>query len=191
VIEDAADAAPLARALVEGGLHALEVTLRTAAALDAVAHIAREVPGATVGVGSVIEAAQFTAAAEAGATFAVSPGASDDLHAAAHAARLPWLPGAQTVSEVLALRARGYRLVKFFPAHAAGGTGFLRAIAGPVPDMSFCPTGGISEASAPEYLSLPNVACVGGSWLTPAELLRARRWDKITALARTARALRP
>ena len=191
VIEQAATAVPLARALLAGGLPVLEVTLRTQAALEAVARISAEVSGIEVGVGSVIEPAQFAAATACGARFAVSPGASAGLHAAAQAARLPWLPGAQTASEVLTLRAWGYRLLKFFPAHSSGGAAFLRALAGPVPDVRFCPTGGISAASAPEYLALANVACVGGSWLTPPELVSQQRWDEITALARAARALRP
>ena len=190
VIDQVADAVPLGKALVSGGLRVLEVTLRTPAALEAVEEISSAVSGAVVGVGSVIDAAQFAAAARAGARFAVSPGATPQLHAAAEAAGLPWLPGAQTISEVLALRASGCRFMKFFPAHAAGGVIFLRSVAGPVPDVSFCPTGGISAANAAEYLALANVRCVGGSWLTPPELLAAQRWDEITTLAREAAALR-
>ncbi len=190
VIERAADAVPIARALVDGGLTVLEVTLRTPAALDAVAAIARALPDAIVGVGSAIDAPQFAAAAAAGARFAVSPGATPELEAAAHEAGLTWLPGAQTASEVLALRARGHRLLKFFPAQSSGGVGFLRSIAGPVPDVKFCPTGGVSPDNARDYLALGNVACVGGSWLTPPAAVSAARWDEIRALARQARGLR-
>ncbi|HEY2685004.1 MAG TPA: bifunctional 4-hydroxy-2-oxoglutarate aldolase/2-dehydro-3-deoxy-phosphogluconate aldolase [Steroidobacteraceae bacterium] len=191
VIERADDALGIAEALVSGGLKVLEVTLRTTEALKAVSAIRHSVPEAIVGVGSVIEPEQFSQAADAGARFAVSPGATDALHAAALRANLPWLPGAQTVSDALELRARGYRIAKFFPAHYSGGVNFLRAIAGPVPDMRFCPTGGISAASAPEYLALPNVACVGGSWLTPEALVAERRWDEIQSLARQAVTLAP
>jgi 2-dehydro-3-deoxyphosphogluconate aldolase/(4S)-4-hydroxy-2-oxoglutarate aldolase len=191
VIERGADAVPLARALVDGGLGVLEVTLRTPAALAAVAAIAAEVPDAAVGVGSVIEPGQFAAAAKAGARFAVSPGATSALEHAARDAALPWLPGAQTVSEVLALRERGHRFLKFFPAQASGGTAFLKSIAGPVPDVRFCPTGGITADGARDYLALGNVACVGGSWLTPAAVLADGRFGDISALARQARALRP
>lgn len=189
VIENASDAVPMARALVNGGLKVLEITLRTAAALTAVTAVREAVPGALVGVGSVIDTLQFSSSQAAGAQFAVSPGSNAELLAAARDSNLPWLPGAQTVSEVLALRSSGYRFLKFFPAHAAGGVNFLRAIRGPVPDMVFCPTGGISEATAPQYLALPNVACVGGSWLTPDTLVAARDWHGVEALARTATGL--
>src|SRR5579871_6539407 len=164
-LECVEDAVPLAAALVSGGLRAIEVALRTEAALEAVARIGREVPEAVVGVGSVIEPAQFEGAKRAGARFAVSPGAALDLHAAASAAGICWLPGAQSVSEVLALRRLGYRLLKYFPAEASGGVAFLRSIAGPVPDVRFCPTGGITPLNAAEYLREPNVACVAGSWV--------------------------
>jgi 2-dehydro-3-deoxyphosphogluconate aldolase / (4S)-4-hydroxy-2-oxoglutarate aldolase len=190
VIERADDAGPIAEALVYGGLRILEVTLRTPEALLAVERMCAAVPEAIVGVGSVIEPSQFAAAAHAGARFAVSPGATDALHAAAMMSNLPWLPGAQTVSEMLALRARGFKLAKFFPAQAGGGVEFLRSIAGPVPDMRFCPTGGIAAAHAPEYLALSNVACVGGSWLTPPALVAARRWSEIHGLALQAAALK-
>jgi 2-dehydro-3-deoxyphosphogluconate aldolase / (4S)-4-hydroxy-2-oxoglutarate aldolase len=189
VIEDADTAVPIAEALVSGGLRVLEITLRTSAALDAVSRISAAVPAAIVGVGSVIDAAQFAAAAQAGARFAVSPGATERLYAAAAQSRLPWMPGAQSVSDVLELRARGYRLVKFFPAHAAGGTHFLRAIAGPIPDMRFCPTGGISASTAREYLALGNVSCIGGSWLTPPSLVAERQWGEIHALAKQANSM--
>ena len=189
VINRVADAVPLATALVSGGLRVLEVTLRTPEALTAIQQIAHAVPEAIVGAGSLIDPVQLGAASRAGARFAVSPGATPELAAAAAAAQLPWLPGVQTVSEVLTLRSRGYKFVKFFPAHASGGIAFLRGIAGPVPDVQFCPTGGISPLNAPEYLALPNVSCVGGSWLTPPELLAEGKWNEIATLAREAVAL--
>lgn len=190
VIERVADALPLARALVRGGLPVFEITLRTAAAMDAVRAIVAGVPDAIVGVGSVIDPAQFVASRDAGARFAVSPGATAELDAAALAAGMPWLPGAQTASEVLALRARGRRFLKLFPAASSGGVSHLRALGGPIPDVRFCPTGGVTPENAREYLALPNVACVGGSWLAPAALVSAGRWDEIAALASAARALR-
>jgi 2-dehydro-3-deoxyphosphogluconate aldolase / (4S)-4-hydroxy-2-oxoglutarate aldolase len=189
-IDQATYAVPIATALVSGGLNVLEITMRTEQALEAVAKIALEVPGAIVGVGSVIDGAQFSAARMAGAHFAVSPGATPELEAGARAAKIPWLPGAQSVSEVLALRGRGWRFVKFFPAQPSGGIGFLRAIVGPVPDMFFCPTGGITIETAPDYLSLPNVRCVGGSWLTPASLVSSKNWNEIRVLAQRAHHLR-
>lgn len=191
VVEDVAVAVPLARALVAGGLRVLEVTLRTAAALDAVRAIATHVPEAVVGVGSVLEPAQFALAARAGAAFAVSPGATPDLIRAAADSPIPWLPAVQTVSEALALRSHGYDFLKFFPAEAAGGTAFLKAIAGPVADLTFCPTGGIDAAKAPGYLSLPNVACVGGSWMCAPALIAAQDFVGVTRLAAAATALRP
>jgi 2-dehydro-3-deoxyphosphogluconate aldolase / (4S)-4-hydroxy-2-oxoglutarate aldolase len=186
VIERLDDALPLASALVAGGLHVLEVTLRTPVALPAIAKIASELPTACVGVGSVVESDQFAEALRVGGRFVVSPGSTPELQAAAQMMPLPWLPGAQTVSDILALRAKGYRLMKFFPAGAAGGSAFLQSIAGPIPDVRFCPTGGITAANAAEYLQLPNVACVGGSWLTSPELIKQQRWSEITVLARQA-----
>ncbi len=191
VIDRLEDAVPIAQALVSGGLRVLEVTLRTPVALAAVSAIVADVKDAIVGVGSVIDAEQFVLAQDVGAHFAVSPGAGTALLAAAQRASIPWLPGAQSVSEVLELRACGYRMTKFFPAHAAGGTQFLRAIAGPVPDMQFCPTGGVSASIAREYLALKNVRCVGGTWLTPLEAVAERRWDRIHTLAREASAMAP
>jgi 2-dehydro-3-deoxyphosphogluconate aldolase / (4S)-4-hydroxy-2-oxoglutarate aldolase len=190
-IERLADAVPIAQALLAGGLPVLEVTLRTPVALEALSRIVGAVPGALVGAGSVVDAAQFAQVRAAGARFAVSPGATADLEAAASAAGLPWLPAAQSVSEVLALRARGYRFVKLFPADASGGIGFLKSILAPVPDVRFCPTGGITAANARDYLALPNVACVGGSWLTPAPLLASGDWEAVRALAEQASQLRP
>jgi 2-dehydro-3-deoxyphosphogluconate aldolase/(4S)-4-hydroxy-2-oxoglutarate aldolase len=189
-IEDANAAVPMARALLEGGIHAIEVTLRTPAALDAIRAIAGESPQAAVGAGTVLSAADLDAAAAAGAKFAVSPGASPALLDAAEKSPLPWLPGAATASEAMTLAERGYTLQKFFPAQPAGGVEYLRALAGPLPQIRFCPTGGVSAQNAPEYLRLPNVVCVGGSWLTPARLVQAADWTAITALARAAQALR-
>lgn len=183
-------AVPVSQALVAGGVRVLEVTLRTPVAMQAVEQIAREVPDAVVGVGSVIEPEQFARAQRAGARFAVSPGATHALHKAAVASGMPWLPGVQTLSEILELRALGYGLLKLFPAAALGGVPFLKSVLGPVADVTFCPTGGISAQTAPQYLALPNVACVGGSWLTPDALVAEQRWDEIARLAREARALR-
>lgn len=190
VVDRLADAVPLAEALVAGGLTILEVTLRTPAALDAVSAIAAKVPNAYVGVGSAIDPAQFAQARSAGARFAVSPGATPALDEAARAAGIEWLPGAQTSSEVLDLRARGYRFMKFFPAQAAGGVNWLKAVAGPIADVRFCPTGGITAENARDYLALTNVACVGGSWIMPSAAISAGRWDEIRTLAQQARALR-
>jgi 2-dehydro-3-deoxyphosphogluconate aldolase/(4S)-4-hydroxy-2-oxoglutarate aldolase len=189
-IDDANAAVPLARTLFDGGIHAIEVTLRTPAARDAIRAIADAVPKAVVGAGTVLSAMDLDAAIAAGAKFAVSPGASPALLAAAETSALPWLPGASTASEAMALAGRGYRLQKFFPAEAAGGVEFLRSLAGPLPQIRFCPTGGIRVENAQTYLRLPNVVCVGGSWLTPDALVRAADWPAITTLARAAAALR-
>ncbi|MFJ3301981.1 bifunctional 4-hydroxy-2-oxoglutarate aldolase/2-dehydro-3-deoxy-phosphogluconate aldolase [Streptomyces sp. NPDC086549] len=190
VAGDAADAVPLARALVSGGLPAIEVTLRTPAALDAVRAIAAEVPDAVVGAGTVITPAQVTECVAAGARFLVSPGWTDVLLDAMRASGLPFLPGVSTTTEVVALLERGVREMKFFPAQAAGGTAYLRSLAGPLPQARFCPTGGIGPGNAPEYLSLPNVGCVGGTWMIPADAVAARDWTRIEALAREAAGLR-
>ncbi|MBD0837289.1 bifunctional 4-hydroxy-2-oxoglutarate aldolase/2-dehydro-3-deoxy-phosphogluconate aldolase [Streptomyces sp. TRM68416] len=189
VIEDPADAVPLARALVAGGLPAIEVTLRTPGALDAIRAVGEEVPGAVVGAGTVIAPEQVTASVGAGARFLVSPGWTDVLLAAMRASGVPFLPGVSTTSEVVALLERGVREMKFFPAQAAGGTAYLRSLSGPLPQARFCPTGGIGPDSAPEYLALPNVGCVGGSWMLPAEAVAARDWARIEALARAAAGL--
>ncbi|MFG2571695.1 bifunctional 4-hydroxy-2-oxoglutarate aldolase/2-dehydro-3-deoxy-phosphogluconate aldolase [Streptomyces sp. NPDC048481] len=186
VVEDAGDAVPLARALVAGGLPAIEVTLRTPAALDAIREISGSVPEAVVGAGTVISPEQVTACARAGARFLVSPGWTDVLLTAMRACGLPFLPGVSTTSEVVALLERGVRDMKFFPAQAAGGTGYLRSLAGPLPQARFCPTGGIGPDNAPEYLALPNVCRVGGSWMVPAEAVAARDWSRIEGLARAA-----
>ena len=191
VVERLADAVPMAKALVAGGVLAIEVTLRTPVALDAMRAIAAEVEGAHVGAGTVITPADFAAAERAGARFAVSPGATATLVAAAAECALPWLPGVATASEAMAALERGHRHLKLFPAEAAGGTALLRGLHGPLPGLRFCPTGGITPASAGNYLALPNVACVGGSWLTPADRMAAGDWSRIEALAREASALRP
>lgn len=186
VVEDAADAVPLARALVSGGLPAIEVTLRTPAALDAIRAIAAEVPDAVVGAGTVIAPAQVSECTAAGARFLVSPGWTDVLLDAMRASGVPFLPGVSTTTEVVALLERGVREMKFFPAQAAGGTAYLRSLAGPLPQARFCPTGGIGPLNAPEYLSLPNVGCVGGTWMIPADAAGAGDWGRVEALARQA-----
>jgi 2-dehydro-3-deoxyphosphogluconate aldolase/(4S)-4-hydroxy-2-oxoglutarate aldolase len=190
VINNVAHAVPMARALVAGGVPAIEVTLRTDAALDAIRAIAAEVEGACVGAGTVLTPAQLNAAANAGARFAVSPGTSPRLLDAADRSQLPLLPGAASASEAMTLLERGYALQKFFPAAAAGGPDLLRALSSPLPAIRFCPTGGITMQNAGEYLSLANVACVGGSWLTPRDLMQAGDWAAIETLAREAAALR-
>ncbi|MFC5800183.1 bifunctional 4-hydroxy-2-oxoglutarate aldolase/2-dehydro-3-deoxy-phosphogluconate aldolase [Streptomyces formicae] len=190
VIDDATDAVPLARALVAGGLPAIEVTLRTPAALDAIRAIADEVPDAVVGAGTVITSAGAADAAAAGARFLVSPGWTDPLLDAMRSSGVPFLPGVSTASEVVALLERGVTEMKFFPAEAAGGTAYLSSLSGPLPQARFCPTGGVSLASAPSYLALPNVGCVGGTWMLPPSALAARDWTRVESLAREAAALR-
>lgn len=189
VVDVLAHAVPMARALVAGGIRAIEVTLRTPVAMDAIRAIAAEVEGAEVGVGTVLDGRQLETARAAGARFAVSPGASPALLDAADACALPLLPGAATAGEAMALLERGYRHLKFFPAVPAGGTKLLAAWASPLPQIRFCPTGGINAANAPEFLALPNVVCVGGSWLTPKDKLLAGDWAGIEELARAAAAL--
>lgn len=188
VIHDIAHARPLAEALVAGGLPVLEVTLRTPCALDAIEAMAA-VPGAQVGAGTVLSAHDAARARAAGAGFAVSPGATDTLIAACAAQGLPLLPGAATATEVMALLEKGYRTMKFFPAGPAGGPAMLKALGGPLPQVTFCPTGGVSPGNAADYLSLSNVACVGGSWVAPAEAMANGDWALIEALARDAAAL--
>lgn len=190
VIEDVADAVPLARALVAGGLPAIEVTLRTPGALDALRAIAGEVPGAVVGAGTVLTPGQVKECVGAGARFLVSPGWTELLLEAMQGSGVPFLPGVSTTSEVVALLERGVREMKFFPAQASGGTAYLTALAGPLPQARFCPTGGIGVNSAPEYLALPNVGCVGGSWMIPADAVAARDWGRVEVLAREAAGLR-
>ncbi|MCU0911654.1 MAG: bifunctional 4-hydroxy-2-oxoglutarate aldolase/2-dehydro-3-deoxy-phosphogluconate aldolase [Rhodobacteraceae bacterium] len=188
VIDDAARARDLARALVAGGLPALEVTLRTPAALEAIAAMA-EVEGGVVGAGTLLTPADVKAAKAAGARFGVSPGATDRLLAACEDEGLPLLPGAATASEAMALLERGYTTAKFFPAEQAGGVPALKALGAPIPQLRFCPTGGVSLKSAPDYLALPNVLCVGGSWVAPKAMVEAGDWAGIEALAREAAAL--
>jgi|SRR5690348_12483855 len=190
VVDDVVHAVPMAKALVAGGIRAIEVTLRTLAALDAIRAVAAEVDGAVVGVGTVLDGTQLEAARKAGARFAVSPGASPRLLDAADEHELPLLPGAATAGEAMTLLERGYRHLKFFPAVPAGGARLLAAWASPLPQIRFCPTGGISLANAPEFLALPNVACVGGSWLTPKNKLETGDWSGIERLAREAASLR-
>ncbi|MFD7693251.1 bifunctional 4-hydroxy-2-oxoglutarate aldolase/2-dehydro-3-deoxy-phosphogluconate aldolase [Streptomyces sp. NPDC059805] len=189
VVDDPSDAVPLARALVAGGLRAIEVTLRTPVALDAIRAVADAVPDAVVGAGTVLTPEQVTRSVEAGARFLVSPGWTDALLDAMRASGVPYLPGVSTASEVVALLERGVRELKFFPAEAAGGTAYLRSLYGPLPQVRFCPTGGIGPDSAPDYLALPNVACVGGSWMLPADAVAARDWGRVEALAREAAGL--
>lgn len=188
VIDDAATAVPLAQALVAGGLPVLEVTLRTPAALEAI-HTMAQVSGGIVGAGTLVTPQDVHAAKEAGAQFGVSPGATPALLAACEAEGLPLLPGAATATEAMAMLERGYDMVKFFPAEASGGAPALKAIGAPLPQISFCPTGGVGPGNAGDYLALPNVLCVGGSWVAPADKVKAGDWDGITALARAAAAL--
>jgi len=185
VVEDAGQAAGLAKALVAGGLPALEVTLRTAAALDVIKAMA-DVDGGVVGAGTLLTPEDVRAAKEAGAQFGVSPGATDTLLDAAEAEGLPMLPGAASASEAMRLLARGYDMLKFFPAEASGGAPALKAIGAPLPQISFCPTGGVSPQNAQSYLSLPNVVCASGSWVAPADLVAAGDWSGIENLARDA-----
>ncbi|MGC1429541.1 MAG: bifunctional 4-hydroxy-2-oxoglutarate aldolase/2-dehydro-3-deoxy-phosphogluconate aldolase [Albidovulum sp.] len=189
VIDAVTDAAPLARALVAGGLPALEVTLRTPAALDAIRAMA-EVPGGVVGAGTLLTPADVKAAKTAGAKFGVSPGATERLLAACEDEGLPLLPGAATASEVMWLLEQGYSVQKFFPAEASGGAPALAAIGAPIPQVRFCPTGGVSPGNVRDYLKLANVLCVGGSWVAPKAMVAAKDWFGIEALARTACALK-
>ncbi|MGD3106200.1 bifunctional 4-hydroxy-2-oxoglutarate aldolase/2-dehydro-3-deoxy-phosphogluconate aldolase [Streptomyces sp. YGL11-2] len=191
VLQDAADAVPLARALVAGGLPAIEITLRTPAAPDAIRAVAAEVPEAVVGAGTVLTPGQVAAAGAAGAAFLVSPGWSPRLLHAMRDSGRPFLPGVSTASEVVALLDEGVTEMKFFPAEAAGGTAYLTSLAAPLPQARFCPTGGIGPATAPSYLALPNVGCVGGSWMLPADALAAKDWGRVRQLAREAAALAP
>jgi 2-dehydro-3-deoxyphosphogluconate aldolase/(4S)-4-hydroxy-2-oxoglutarate aldolase len=191
VIEDPAKAAPLARALVAGGIKIIEVTLRTPRALEAVQSIAEEVPEITVGVGSVLTAAHVDQSVEVGAQFLVSPGASLTLLRRLADAPVPVLPGVATLSEVLTALEHGLTDLKFFPAGPSGGPRYLAAIGGPVPQVRFCPTGGVTVENLHDYLALPNVAAVGGTWMTPPALVDADDWAGITALASEAAAVRP
>ena len=189
-IESRETAVPLARALVRGGLPVLEVTLRTEVALDALKAIVAEVPEAVVGAGTVLDPARLEQVQRAGARFAVSPGCTDALARAARSSGIPFLPGVQTVSEAMALADRGFRLLKFFPADAAGGLTWIKAVGAPLADLCFCPTGGITAETAPAYLGLANVACVGGSWVAPRGAVATGDWQSVERLAGKASALK-
>lgn len=190
VIERMEDAVPLAKALVAGGIRVLEVTMRTAAALDAVRAITAEVPDAITGVGTIVKPADVDAAIEAGAAFGVSPGSPDALLAHIRARGMPFLPGTMTPTDVMRVLDHGFDAMKLFPAAQAGGIGMLKAMNGPLPQARFCPTGGVDIKNAAEFLALPNVGCVGGSWLAPANLIAAKDWGAIEKLAREAANLR-
>jgi 2-dehydro-3-deoxyphosphogluconate aldolase/(4S)-4-hydroxy-2-oxoglutarate aldolase len=191
VVDRPVDAVPLARALVDGGIRVLEITLRTAAGLDAVRAIKQDVPDAIVGVGTITTPAQLDASISAGAQFGVSPGSTPTLLKAIAASKLPFLPGVATTSEVMQALEMGFDVMKLFPAVAAGGIKLLESFSGPFPQVRFCPTGGINAQNAPEFFKLPNVVCVGGSWLTPKNLVASGNWTEITRLAREAAALKP
>jgi 2-dehydro-3-deoxyphosphogluconate aldolase/(4S)-4-hydroxy-2-oxoglutarate aldolase len=190
VIADADDAVPTARALLAGGIRVIELTLRTPAALEAIERVATEVPDIVVGAGTVTAPEHAKQAGDAGAAFLVTPGCTDRVLDAAFDTGLPFLPGASTVSEAMRLAERGLTALKFFPAEASGGIAYLSSISGPLPGLRFCPTGGITVKSAPDYLALPNVGCIGGSWLTPKDVLAAKDFGRIEGLAREAAALR-
>jgi 2-dehydro-3-deoxyphosphogluconate aldolase/(4S)-4-hydroxy-2-oxoglutarate aldolase len=190
VLHRVQDAVPLAQALVDGGVRVLEVTMRTPVALQCIEAIARHVPGAIVGAGTLRSAADARAAKDVGSLFGVSPGYTAAVGAACREAGLPLLPGVATAGEVMAAQADGLSFLKFFPATAAGGIPMLKALAGPFPDVVFCPTGGITPETAPQFLALPNVKVCGGSWLTPADAVAAGDWARITQLAKAAQALR-
>ncbi|WP_311031950.1 2-dehydro-3-deoxy-phosphogluconate aldolase [Mesorhizobium koreense] len=185
-IDRLADAVPLARALAAGGLPAVEITLRTADAIDAIRLVSDEVPEALVGAGTILSAHNFDEAVDAGARFIVSPGTTQELLDCARASDVPFLPGGITPSEIMSLKEEGHSILKFFPAEQAGGAAFLKSLASPLAGVRFCPTGGISLANAHDYLGLSNVICVGGSWVAPDDMLKAKDWDGITALARQA-----
>jgi 2-dehydro-3-deoxyphosphogluconate aldolase/(4S)-4-hydroxy-2-oxoglutarate aldolase len=189
-VTDLETAVPLARALAAGGLRVLEITLRTPVALAAIEAMRKAVPDAVVGVGTLTRAIDFAAADRAGAQFGVTPGLTPELAAASRGARFPLLPGVMTPTELITARAAGFNVLKLFPAQQAGGLGMLQALGAPFPDVLFCPTGGITRATAADYLALPNVACVGGSWVAPKAMLDRGDWAGIEALARDAAALK-
>lgn len=190
-IRDAEHAAALAEALKAGGIGSIEITLRTPQSLEAIRRIAGEVEGIEVGAGTLRTGRQIEEALSAGARFLVSPGLSPELTRAAASSPVPFLPGVSTASEAMAAAEAGFQLLKFFPAESIGGAAALAALAGPLPDIAFCPTGGIGAERAADYLKLPNVVCVGGSWVAPPDAMEAGDWERVTALARMARALRP
>ncbi|GAA3361459.1 MULTISPECIES: bifunctional 4-hydroxy-2-oxoglutarate aldolase/2-dehydro-3-deoxy-phosphogluconate aldolase [Saccharopolyspora] len=188
-LDDVAHAVPLGQALLRGGIRTIEVTLRTPAGLPAIERLAAEVPEIVVGAGTITEVGQADKAREAGARYIVTPGATDRLLDDVDATGLPYLAGVSTVAEAMRLAERGVTAMKFFPAEPSGGVPYLKSIAGPLPQLRFCPTGGISVDNAGRYLALPNVGCVGGSWLAPKQLLAAGQWGQVEALARQAAAL--
>ncbi|MBK0868535.1 MAG: bifunctional 4-hydroxy-2-oxoglutarate aldolase/2-dehydro-3-deoxy-phosphogluconate aldolase [Saccharopolyspora sp.] len=190
-LDDAAHAAPLGQALLRGGIKTIEITLRTPAGLPAIERLAAEVPEIVIGAGTITEPGQADKARQAGARYIVTPGATDELLDDIEATGLPYLAGISTVSEAMRLAARGATAMKFFPAEPSGGVPYLKSIAGPLPHLRFCPTGGIDADNAARYLALPNVGCVGGSWLAPKSLLAAGQWGQVEALARQAAALGP
>ena len=189
-LNDLTHAVPLAGALVAGGLRVLEITLRTPVVIGCLEAIRKAVPQAIVGVGTLTRAVDFAAADRAGAQFGVTPGLTPELAAASRGARFPVLPGVMTPTEVIAARLAGFQILKLFPAQPAGGVEMLRALAAPFPDVLFCPTGGITHATAPDYLALPNVVSIGGSWMAPRAMIEAKDWQGIEALARDAAALK-
>lgn len=189
-INDAAHAVPLARALAQGGLRVIEITLRTGDALEAIRRVAGEVEDAVVGAGTILNPRQFEEAADAGSRFIVSPGLTSQLIAAAADSDVPLLPGAITPGEIMTARDAGIDFLKFFPAEQAGGLEFIKALASPIADVKFCPTGGITAKTAPDYLALSNIVCVGGSWVAPDKMVQEGRWGDIEALAREASKLR-
>jgi 2-dehydro-3-deoxyphosphogluconate aldolase/(4S)-4-hydroxy-2-oxoglutarate aldolase len=186
VIKDVEHAVPLAKALIAGGIRVLEVTLRTKAALEVIAKIAKEVPEAIIGAGTVTNRAQLQQVIDAGAKFAISPGLTSDLLKAGNEGSIALIPGISSISELMTAADHGYTHLKFFPAEASGGVKALKAIGGPFPDIKFCPTGGISPSNYNDYLALPNVCCAGGSWLAPEDVMINGEWDKITELAKQA-----
>ena len=188
-ISDLSATVPLARALAKGGLPAIEITLRTPVAIDAIRLVADEVEDAIVGAGTILSARQYDEAVDAGAKFIVSPGTTIELLEAARSSSVPFLPGANTPSEIMSMREEGYTVMKFFPAEQSGGAAFLKSLSSPLAGIRFCPTGGVSPSNAGDYLSLPNVICVGGSWVAPDDLVAKGDWDAIEALARTAASL--
>jgi 2-dehydro-3-deoxyphosphogluconate aldolase/(4S)-4-hydroxy-2-oxoglutarate aldolase len=189
VLTDPAHAVPLAHSLLEGGIDVMEITLRSDAALASIEAVARAVPQMHLGAGTVTRVAEVQRVIDAGATFALSPGCTDAIFAAVQAANLPFIPGVMTPGEVMHRREQGFSLMKLFPAQQAGGLGMLKALGAPIPDVAFCPTGGVSPENLKDFLNLPNVAMAGGSWLTPAQALASGDWAKITQLAREATAI--
>lgn len=190
LIDDLSHAVPLARALAKGGLTAIEVTLRTSAALDSIKAIAQEVPEAIVGAGTILNADNYEAAENAGAKFIVSPGLTGELIDIADDSDIPLLPGSISPSELMSALEEGYEFLKFFPAEAAGGIDFVKSLSSPFANVKFCPTGGITQATASAWLNLPNVVCIGGSWIAPKQLVQDGNWDAITKLAAQAAAIK-